>query len=118
MATQSGKLEIVDGPGRWDMMLAVFNGEGIYFEWGGTAEIQFNIERLWCASEPMPGLEISGISFHNNRARSQCSFTAMFPNGKGAKTAVTGEYNLGTRKGTIDLTPLCEIGALPWPESQ
>ena len=115
MAARSGKFKIANGPGKWGMMLAVFHGEKVHFKWGGTEEAQWHIRRLWeNLPDLTPGLEISGISFYGHM-RIQCSFTTMFPSGKGSRMRVSGEYNLETRIGEIDLTCLCERGILPWP---
>ena len=113
MTTRSGRVEIVLGPGKWDMMLAVFDGKKVCFTWGGTEETRYHIHELWPDNEERE-LEIIGISFYDHE-KLQCGFTTFFPHG-GAKTMVNGEYNLGTRIGTIDLTPLCVIGVLPWPK--
>jgi len=115
MATRDGKFPIVGGPGKWDMMLAVFNGTRVHFKWGGLESTQFHVRELW-ESHPS-GLEIVGISFYDD-ARVKCSFTTMFPSAGTGETMVYGEYNLETRKGEIDLEPLCERGILPWPPKQ
>ncbi len=117
MATRKCLVPIVGGPGRWNMMLAVFHGERVCFVFGGSREVQAEITALWKNRPPeqLFEVEISGIFFLDPE-RTHCSFTTMFPSIKGSKTGVRGEYNLSTKHGTIDLAPLCEIGVFSWPK--
>jgi len=113
MATQrDGIVKIKGGPNKWQIMLAVFDGQKVSFVWDESTEVQWTIHRLWPNEVHNCAMEILGFTF-DNYSRAHGEFTAWVPHGP-EKTMVHGGYNMESRSGYINLTPLCEIGALPW----
>lgn len=88
------KADIINGPGKWDMMLAVFDGRPVTFSF--TADyVRLNDFEF----------RITGGNFVD-RDREVFSFCVHFPISPDGRhtTPETGQINLKTRKGYIRLT--------------
>lgn len=101
-------LDIVNGPGRWDIILSLFEGKEVHFEFKGPGE----------AMNGFPFV-ISSVTFLGPK-RELCSFRTDILHSPGSRTLLfttDGVFNLRTRKGRIntDLSPGSQVH---WKEGE
>ena len=92
--------QIVDGPGQWDMALAVFEpGKGVEFSLRGRDPLLrrafVSVTEVDLHFDPASKSEISILG--------QSDSAALAP-GAGAKALFKAHYNLATRQGELTLT--------------
>jgi len=102
-------LNIVDGPGKWDIMLSLFDGKEVRFKFEDPSGESF---------DDFPSV-ISGLDFLGPK-REMLSFRTEIPHFPGSKTyffRTDGVFNLRTRKGRIN-TDLSPGSHVHWKEGE
>ena len=114
------RLGIKGGPSKWQMMLAAFHGERVFFNFFSEDPVLMEtVTELMLAKKWHFGInDVHFKDSHLGADRCLCTFTTAFPvraHDRGWVEEIHGEINLETREGFLDITQLCENGYLLTP---